>query len=104
MALQELAFVTTSQRLYHFPLRVRMHYGHPDIFDRFFIQCCGSMSKASNGINLSEDVFAGYNATSRGFTVHHVDYTQVHSINDYSLDWMTRDWVTRLDESTDSTG
>lgn len=79
MALQELAFVTNNQRLYHDPLCTRMHYGHPDIFDRFFIHCCGGMSKASNGINLSEDVFAGYNATQRGFTIHHIDYLQVMS-------------------------
>lgn len=54
-----------------------MHYGHPDIFDRFFVQTCGSCSKASNGINLSEDIFAGFNCTARGYCVHHADYIQV---------------------------
>lgn len=39
MALQELSFVTLGQRVLNNPLRVRMHYGHPDLFDkvkRFF--------------------------------------------------------------------
>lgn len=36
-----------------------MHYGHPDIFDRIFHFTTGGVSKASSGINLSEDIFAG---------------------------------------------
>lgn len=39
--------------------RVRMHYGHPDVFDRIFHISRGGISKASRGINLSEDIFAG---------------------------------------------
>ena len=39
--------------------RVRMHYGHPDVFDRIFHITRGGISKASRGINLSEDIFAG---------------------------------------------
>lgn len=39
--------------------RVRFHYGHPDVFDRIFHITRGGMSKASRGINLSEDIFAG---------------------------------------------
>lgn len=39
--------------------RVRFHYGHPDVFDRIFHITCGGISKASRGINLSEDIFAG---------------------------------------------
>eukprot|EP00921_Rhytidocystis_pertsovi_P017013 GHVQ01026787.1.p1 GENE.GHVQ01026787.1~~GHVQ01026787.1.p1 ORF type:complete len:2671 (-),score=335.52 GHVQ01026787.1:3360-10901(-) len=85
MALQENLFTTTNQRLYHVPLHVRMHYGHPDMFDRFFVQTCGSLSKASNGINLSEDVFAGYNCTARGFTVKQVDYIQCGKGRDVGL-------------------
>ncbi|CAN0189143.1 unnamed protein product, partial [Ectocarpus sp. 4 AP-2014] len=34
MALQELSFVTLGQRVLNNPLRVRMHYGHPDLFDK----------------------------------------------------------------------
>lgn len=39
--------------------RVRFHYGHPDVFDRIFHITRGGISKASRGINLSEDIFAG---------------------------------------------
>lgn len=39
--------------------RVRFHYGHPDVFDRIFHFTRGGFSKASCGINLSEDIFAG---------------------------------------------
>lgn len=38
---------------------MRFHYGHPDVFDRIFHITRGGMSKASRGINLSEDIFAG---------------------------------------------
>ncbi|CAN0539348.1 unnamed protein product, partial [Laminaria digitata] len=66
MALQELSFVTLGQRVLNNPLRVRMHYGHPDLFDKVFFMAAGGVSKASKGINLSEDIFAGYNGTLRG--------------------------------------
>jgi callose synthase len=36
-----------------------MHYGHPDVFDKLFCFLRGGVSKASKGINLSEDIFAG---------------------------------------------
>ena len=39
--------------------RVRMHYGHPDVFDRVFHLTRGGFSKASKVINISEDIFAG---------------------------------------------
>lgn len=42
-----------------FNSRVRFHYGHPDVFDRIFHITRGGFSKASCGINLSEDIFAG---------------------------------------------
>ncbi len=44
--------------------RVRMHYGHPDVFDRLFHISRGGISKPSRGINLSEDIFAGLGLTS----------------------------------------
>lgn len=66
MALQETSFVTLGQRVLNNPLRVRMHYGHPDVFDKVFYMTAGGVSKASKGINLSEDIFAGYNGTIRG--------------------------------------
>jgi hypothetical protein len=58
--------ITSSVLLSQFPIfdnlhecRVRMHYGHPDVFDRVFHITRGGISKASRVINLSEDIFAG---------------------------------------------
>jgi callose synthase len=59
MSLQESSFVTIGQRVLARPLKVRMHYGHPDVFDRLFHISRGGISKPSRGINLSEDIFAG---------------------------------------------
>ena len=39
--------------------RVRMHYGHPDVFDRIFHITRGGISKASQVINISESIYAG---------------------------------------------
>ncbi|OQR89804.1 callose synthase [Thraustotheca clavata] len=74
MALQETSFVTLGQRTLTRPLRVRMHYGHPDIFNKLFFMTRGGISKASRGINLSEDIFAGYNNCLRGGTVAFPEY------------------------------
>ena len=38
---------------------MRFHYGHPDVFERLFHITRGGISKASKGVNLSEDIFAG---------------------------------------------
>jgi callose synthase len=85
MALQELSFVTLGQRVLNRPLRIRQHYGHPDLFDKLFVMTEGGMSKASRGINLSEDVFAGFNATIRGHAVHFIEYVQVGKGRDVGL-------------------
>ena len=85
MALQETSFVTLGQRVLSQPLRIRQHYGHPDLFDKFFVMTEGGMSKASHGINLSEDVFAGFNATIRGHTVNFKEYVQVGKGRDVGL-------------------
>ena len=45
----------------------------------------GGMSKASRGINLSEDVFAGFNATVRGHSVGFKEYVQVGKGRDVGL-------------------
>lgn len=37
---------------------------------KVFFMTAGGVSKASKGINLSEDIFAGYNGTIRGGQVH----------------------------------
>jgi callose synthase len=85
MALQETSFVTLGQRVLCRPLHIRQHYGHPDFFDKFFVMTEGGVSKASKGINLSEDVFAGFNATIRGHTVGFAEYAQVGKGRDVGL-------------------
>lgn len=85
MALQELSFVTLGQRVLARPLHIRQHYGHPDVFDKFFVMTEGGMSKASRGINLSEDVFAGFNATIRGHSIGFKEYVQVGKGRDVGL-------------------
>uniref|UniRef100_K3W706 1,3-beta-glucan synthase n=1 Tax=Globisporangium ultimum (strain ATCC 200006 / CBS 805.95 / DAOM BR144) TaxID=431595 RepID=K3W706_GLOUD len=76
MALQETSFVTLGQRTLARPLRVRLHYGHPDVFNKLFFITRGGISKASKGINLSEDIFAGYNNCLRGGSVTFPEYVK----------------------------
>ncbi|XP_020584055.1 callose synthase 3 [Phalaenopsis equestris] len=85
MSNQETSFVTIGQRLLANPLRVRFHYGHPDVFDRLFHLTRGGVSKASKIINLSEDIFAGFNSTLREGSVTHHEYLQVGKGRDVGL-------------------
>lgn len=85
MTHQELVFVSLTQRVLAHPLRTRMHYGHPDVFEKTFIMTNGGVSKASRGINLSEDVFSGYNACLRGEDVTHVEFMQCGKGRDVTL-------------------
>ena len=85
MSAQETVFVTLSQRVLANPLKVRMHYGHPDVFDRLWFLTRGGISKASRTINISEDIFAGFNCTLRGGNVTHHEYIQVMTSN---VDWI----------------
>ncbi|XVF58503.1 hypothetical protein PTKIN_Ptkin07bG0071100 [Pterospermum kingtungense] len=84
MSNQETSFVTIGQRFLA-SLRVRFHYGHPDIFDRIFHITRGGISKASKTINLSEDIFAGFNSTLRGGYITHHDYIQVGKGRDVGM-------------------
>ncbi|KAF8404369.1 hypothetical protein HHK36_009252 [Tetracentron sinense] len=85
MSNQETSFVTIGQRVLASPLKVRFHYGHPDVFDRIFHITRGGISKASRGINLSEDIFAGFNSTLRRGNVTHHEYIQVGKGRDVGL-------------------
>ncbi|XP_021773953.1 putative callose synthase 8 [Chenopodium quinoa] len=85
MSYQETSFVTIGQRILANPLRVRFHYGHPDIFDRIFHITRGGISKASKTINLSEDVFAGFNSVLRRGYVTYQEYIQVGKGRDVGL-------------------
>ncbi|KAL0371178.1 UNVERIFIED_CONTAM: Callose synthase 3 [Sesamum angustifolium] len=85
MSNQETSFVTIGQRLLANPLKVRFHYGHPDVFDRLFHLTRGGVSKASKIINLSEDIFAGFNSTLREGNVTHHEYIQVGKGRDITV-------------------
>ncbi|OIW00473.1 hypothetical protein TanjilG_05823 [Lupinus angustifolius] len=85
MSNQETSFVTIGQRVLAKPLKVRFHYGHPDVFDRIFHFTRGGISKASRGINLSEDIFAGFSSTLRRGNVTHHEYIQVGKGRDVGL-------------------
>ncbi|KAI9104276.1 hypothetical protein K1719_023112 [Acacia pycnantha] len=85
MSNQETSFVTIRQRVLANPLRVRFHYGHPDVFDRLFHLTRGGVSKASKVVNLSEDIFAGFNSTLRDGNVTHHEYIQVGKGRDVGL-------------------
>ncbi|TVU35570.1 hypothetical protein EJB05_17468 [Eragrostis curvula] len=85
MSAQETSFVTLGQRVLADPLKVRMHYGHPDVFDRLWFMGRGGISKASRVINISEDIFAGFNCTLRGGNVTHHEYIQVGKGRDVGL-------------------
>ncbi|KAG9130299.1 hypothetical protein Leryth_004210 [Lithospermum erythrorhizon] len=85
MSAQEMSFVTLGQRVLANPLKVRMHYGHPDVFDRFWFLTRGGISKASKVINISEDIYAGFNCTLRGGNVTHHEYIQVGKGRDVGM-------------------
>ncbi|CAI0409346.1 unnamed protein product, partial [Linum tenue] len=90
MSYQETSFVTIGQRLLSNPLRVRFHYGHPDVFDRVFHITRGGISKASKTINLSEDVFAGFNSTLRRGCITYHEYLQVGKGRDVGLNQISK--------------
>jgi callose synthase len=90
MSNQETSFVTIGQRLLASPLKVRFHYGHPDVFDRLFHITRGGISKASKIINLSEDIFAGFNSTLRQGNVTHHEYMQVGKGRDVGLNQISQ--------------
>ncbi|PON45648.1 Glycosyl transferase [Parasponia andersonii] len=85
MSNQETSFVTLGQRILANPLKVRMHYGHPDVFDRLFHITRGGISKASRVINISEDIYAGFNSTLRQGNITHQEYIQVGKGRDVGL-------------------
>ncbi|XP_061343058.1 callose synthase 9 [Gastrolobium bilobum] len=85
MSNQETSFVTLGQRVLANPLKVRMHYGHPDVFDRLFHITRGGISKASRVINISEDIYSGFNSTLRQGNITHHEYIQVGKGRDVGL-------------------
>ena len=78
MGLAEFCFVSMTQRVLAWPLRVRCHYGHPDFMDGFWSRTRGGTSKASKLVNTNEDVFAGYEVLGRGEKIGYVEYVEEH--------------------------
>ncbi|KAL3933695.1 MAG: hypothetical protein SGPRY_000170 [Prymnesium sp.] len=84
-AATELVFGTTFQRFMTYPLAVRFHYGHPDMWDKNWAAANGGVSKASRTLHLSEDIFGGINCIVRGGTVAYVEFIQVGKGRDMSF-------------------
>ncbi|KAK6946569.1 1,3-beta-glucan synthase subunit FKS1-like, domain-1 [Dillenia turbinata] len=70
--------------------KVRFHYGHPDFFDRIFHMTRGGISKGSRTINLSEDVFAGFNTALRRGHITYLEYMQVGKGRDVGLNQISK--------------
>ncbi|KAM3731408.1 hypothetical protein ACB098_12G161500 [Castanea mollissima] len=79
MSTQENCLETIGQRLLANLLKVRFHYGHPDVFDRLFHLTRGGVSKASKG----------FSTTLREGRVTHHEYIQVGKGRDVSLGQIT---------------
>ena len=76
-----------------------MHYGHLDVFDRIFHITRGGISKASRIINISEDIYAGFNSTLRQGNITHHEYIQVGKGRDVGLNQTTMEsWEAWWDE------
>eukprot|EP01052_Picozoa_sp_SAG31_P002274 SAG31_NODE_79_length_27235_cov_6.268868_3_plen_2702_part_00 len=73
-ASSELVFGSLFQRALTNPLGARMHYGHPDVMDKLEMIAQGGVSKATRGLNLSEDIFAGMDLTLRGGNIDFKEY------------------------------
>lgn len=84
-AASELVFGTMMQRVMDRPLVSRQYYGHPDIMEKLMMISQGGVSKATRGLNLSEDIFAGMDMMLRGGNVIHREYFQVGKGREMSL-------------------
>ncbi|GLC51113.1 hypothetical protein PLESTB_000467200 [Pleodorina starrii] len=82
----ELAFGTIVQRTMSYPGRVRMHYGHPDVFNKMHIMTRGGLSKATRQLHISEDVFGGFNQLLRGGQIKYKEYISCGKGRDMGFD------------------
>lgn len=76
-AASEFSFSTILQRFMTYPMCVRFHYGHPDVWDKQWAASNGGVSKASRTLHLSEDIFGGVNVYSRGGSVFYSEFFHV---------------------------
>ena len=76
MGMAEFAFVSITQRVLNYPLRVRAHYGHPDFIDGYWVKNRGGPSKATPIVNTNEDIFLAYEIFCRGESIEYVEYIE----------------------------
>ncbi|GLI62082.1 hypothetical protein VaNZ11_004642 [Volvox africanus] len=85
-AATEYAFGTITQRTLTHPARIRLHYGHPDLFNKMFVMTRGGISKATRQLHLTEDVFCGCNHTLRGGRIRYKEYISCGKGRDMGFD------------------
>lgn len=85
-AATEYAFGTITQRIMTYPARVRLHYGHPDVFNKLFTMSRGGISKATRLLHLTEDVFCGCNHVLRGGKIRYKEYINCGKGRDMGFD------------------
>lgn len=85
-ACAEYTFGTMVQRTMASPAHVRLHYGHPDIFNKLFTMTRGGVSKATRQLHISEDVFGGINHSLRGASIKYKEYISVGKGRDMGFD------------------
>lgn len=85
-AKSETVFGTMLQRFMTRPLRVRLHYGHPDIWEGAFVRSCGGVSKATKKLHLSEDVYGGMNVLQRGGKIEYANFLTCGKGREVSFD------------------
>ena len=73
------------QRFLTWPLMVRFHYGHPDVWDKVWAISSGGISKASRTLHVSEDIFGGVNVVLRGGSVEYEEYILVGKARDITF-------------------
>ena len=81
----EVVFGSTVQRFLTWPLMVRFHYGHPDVWDKVWAISSGGVAKASRTLHVSEDIFGGFNVVLRGGTIDYTEFIHVGKGRDMSF-------------------
>ncbi|GLC38942.1 hypothetical protein PLESTB_000464000 [Pleodorina starrii] len=85
-ASSEYAFSTMVQRNMAYPANVRLHYGHPDAFNKLFVMTRGGVAKATRQLHVSEDIFGGMNHSLRGGLVKFREYIACGKGRDMGFD------------------
>ena len=88
-ASNEFVFGTMVQRFMTWPLCVRFHYGHPDVWDKVWVTANGGVSKASRTLHVSEDVFGGFNVVLRGGIVDFYEFIHCGKGRDITFQGVT---------------